>query len=319
MKRVCAIVVTYNRKQLLLQCLNAILEQSRQVNAMLIVDNASTDNTFEFLQEHGILPQPLQEENSYQVTSVGNIKIYYLRLSSNSGGAGGFHAGLKGALDLKQFDYYWMMDDDGYPSKTCLEQQLAYIDEHHYVMPVSVDITDFTKLSWPVRKKSGPKTIDYAELKESWGKTMDSIFPFNGSLLSQKIVEEVGFPKKELFLWGDEYEHYWRCRKAGYDPITIMDAEFYHPANKMSYEPIIGGLYKVPYTDVDWRFICLVRNSTYIYWNYTGKHRIALKFLVYSYLFLIQKPLSLKKYRLYLNSVNDGIKGRFDRHFLYMK
>lgn len=317
MKKICAIVVTFNRKELLLRCLKALAGQSAPLSAILIVDNASTDNTFEYLTENSFIVNHVSQADHIR-SSYNNIEIYYYRLPKNTGGAGGFHTGLDNAVKLKEFDLYWMMDDDGYPSASCLEKLMPYVDKYDYVMPVSVDIDDFEKLSWPVRKKDNHKTTLYSELKSSWGEIMNYIFPFNGSLLSGKILAEVGYPKKELFLWGDEYEHYWRCRKAGYNPVTIVDAAFYHPANKMSFEPILGGAIKVPYTENEWRFICLIRNSTYIDWNYTGKHRILMKFLIYSYLLLIKKRLNMKRYSLYLKSVGDGVRGDFSRHLKYL-
>jgi rhamnopyranosyl-N-acetylglucosaminyl-diphospho-decaprenol beta-1,3/1,4-galactofuranosyltransferase len=42
---VAAVVVTYNRKELLRQCLGGILAQTRPVDAIYVVDNASTDGT----------------------------------------------------------------------------------------------------------------------------------------------------------------------------------------------------------------------------------------------------------------------------------
>ena len=54
-KKVCAVVVTYNRKALLLECVQAILRQSYPIEKIVIIDNASTDQTEEYLEENGIL------------------------------------------------------------------------------------------------------------------------------------------------------------------------------------------------------------------------------------------------------------------------
>jgi rhamnopyranosyl-N-acetylglucosaminyl-diphospho-decaprenol beta-1,3/1,4-galactofuranosyltransferase len=317
-ENICAVLVTFNRKMLLLRCLQTLMNQTVPVSAIFIVDNASNDGTLEMLRQNEFVSDDVVKTNETLQTEKEGIKIYYSLLDKNTGGAGGFHHGLRGAFQLNRYDYFWMMDDDGYPDNECLEKQCKYIDEFHYVMPVSIDIDNFESLSWPVRLKNGSKTTHYDKLASSWGEIMPHIFPFNGSLLTKELVARVGFPKKELFIWGDEYEHYWRCIKEKFKPITILDARFYHPANKMSYESIIFGLYKVPYTDVDWRFICLIRNSTYLYWNYSGKYKIIAKLLVYTYLFLIKKKLNISKYSLYLKSVKDGIRGDFDRHFRYM-
>ena len=52
---VCAVVVTYNRKNLLLECLEALLKQTRPIDAMYIIDNFSSDGTPETLKENGYI------------------------------------------------------------------------------------------------------------------------------------------------------------------------------------------------------------------------------------------------------------------------
>ena len=72
-ERVCAVLVTFNRKTLLRTCLNSLLKQTRPIDQILIVDNASSDGTPELLREE--FPQ-----------------LPLLRLDRNTGGAGGFSA-----------------------------------------------------------------------------------------------------------------------------------------------------------------------------------------------------------------------------------
>jgi rhamnopyranosyl-N-acetylglucosaminyl-diphospho-decaprenol beta-1,3/1,4-galactofuranosyltransferase len=82
---VAAVVVTYNRSRLLLECLDALLRQTRPVDKIVLIDNASTDGTVEVLRSRGYLANP---------------KIDYQRSEFNSGGAGGFHDGMKRAHEL---------------------------------------------------------------------------------------------------------------------------------------------------------------------------------------------------------------------------
>ena len=52
-ERVCAVVVTYNRVELLRECLTALESQTRPVDRILVVDNKSTDGTPEIVErEH---------------------------------------------------------------------------------------------------------------------------------------------------------------------------------------------------------------------------------------------------------------------------
>ena len=108
MRRVYAVVVTYNRKQMLTECLNEILNQTVEVDKVVVVDNASTDHTREYLEERGYLDNP---------------SVLYSAQEKNTGGAGGFYSGMKIARDA-QPDWVWIMDDDVIPAEDCLEELL---------------------------------------------------------------------------------------------------------------------------------------------------------------------------------------------------
>ncbi len=98
----CAVVVTYNRKELLIECLESLIEQSRTLDAILIIDNASTDGTPELLLKNRYIDHlpPMDLQEPYELTSNKNqIPIHYIRMHINTGGAGGFHEGLKRAYD----------------------------------------------------------------------------------------------------------------------------------------------------------------------------------------------------------------------------
>jgi len=129
---VCAVVVTYNRKSLLIECLEALKSQTRPVQAIYLIDNASTDGTPEYLLEKGfikdLLNKKLKEpwEKEYEINNVldGNsIKLFYLRMHENTGGAGGFYEGVKRGYE-KGYDWLWLMDDDTIPTKSALENSL---------------------------------------------------------------------------------------------------------------------------------------------------------------------------------------------------
>jgi GT2 family glycosyltransferase len=96
-ERVVAVVVTYNRKDLLCECLRALLGQSGPVHKILVINNQSTDGTLEMLQQ--------------EFSSALNSVLSILTLSSNVGGAGGFYAGMKAAYEAGA-DWIWLLDDD---------------------------------------------------------------------------------------------------------------------------------------------------------------------------------------------------------------
>jgi GT2 family glycosyltransferase len=86
--------------------LRALKDQSRNPDRILIVDNASTDDTAGCLDSAGWLNDPCVE---------------LLTLEKNIGGAGGFAEGMRHALE-QGAEGLWLMDDDGYPANDSLER-----------------------------------------------------------------------------------------------------------------------------------------------------------------------------------------------------
>lgn len=319
--KLTAIIVTFNRKDLLLRCIDALLNQTHKVENLIIVDNASTDDTVQnVFEKYGDVKCDIQKEKLILLSKKNGIHIYIYPKSANTGGSGGFNKGMELAFENFATDFYWMMDDDGYPTEDCLEKLLATAQEKRldYVMPVSIDIDNHENLSWATRKRNGKKTILYQELKGSWGDILDYVVPFNGVLLTKNCVAKVGYINKDFFIWGDDYEHYYRCKKIGINPVTDLNAVFYHPAAKVSLVPICFGLFSLAYSDSPLRMICLARNWTYIYLHYDKKIKIPIKFLMYFWLFIFTRHGDFKGFKLYCQSVKDGFKGNFTRHLKYL-
>lgn len=313
--KINAVIVTYNRRELVARCIQAVLNQTVRVANIYLVDNASTDGTQDYLREKGFAAQRIDASPG----EVSGTNLHYIKLQRNSGGAGGFCKGMQAACSEK-VDFLWIMDDDGYPAENCLERQLEYVHAYGYVMPISLSTENNGRLTWLVRKKNGQLTRSYLELKESFATGfMDHAVPFNGLLIARKIIEQVGYPKEEMFIWGDDFEYQYRCIKSGVSPITALNAVFFHPEDKATCYRMFFGLVPVIYSESKLRFTCLVRNSSYNYWNYKGKHLIVIKFILYSWLFLVKKRFAIREYIHYLKCVKDGIQGDFTRHLRYLK
>jgi GT2 family glycosyltransferase len=109
-QRVCAVIVTHNRKELLRECIAAVQAQTERLARILVLDNASTDGTDAMLRDE------------FAGADADSIEI--VRLPENIGGAGGFREGLKRAAD-GGYDWIWLMDDDTIAAPTALERLLA--------------------------------------------------------------------------------------------------------------------------------------------------------------------------------------------------
>lgn len=230
MEKVIAVVVTYNRREQLSRCINALRSQSKKVDKILVINNGSTDNTQEWLNTQ--------------------IDIDFIT-QKNVGGAGGFATGIKTAFERK-YSWIWLMDDDGYPKEDALENLLAGDDEQVCLRNCAVvDIADKKTFVW---KTGIHPTVDLVHEQ----RVKDVAHPFNGTLLHRKVIERVGFPKDNLFLWGDETEYLYRIIKKYKIPCyTKTDSIHYHPLCTYSY--------KNDWTySSNWKMYYYVRNRFFI-------------------------------------------------------
>ena len=187
--RVACVIVTYNRKGYLKRCLEAVDCQTFKPQTVYIVDNASTDGTIDSVKKWGFYECERNE-----------ITYKYVLNKKNEGGAGGFYLGMKTAFEDAKYDGIWVMDDDGEPDKECLKELVRFLTERDYIAPIVLSDEDRNTCSFiPERKYEDIcGQADSNGVIESWAS------PFNGILYSRKLVEGVGFPKKEMFIWGDE-------------------------------------------------------------------------------------------------------------------
>jgi len=214
---ILAVVVTHNRSRLLSRCLDHLLQQSRAINDIVVINNASTDDTVEMLERRGIT---------------------YIT-QDNVGSAGGWHRGIEYALQ-QNFDAVWLMDDDGFPHTNALTALTAALVDgvacaasvvvredksSHFVFPFPVlDDAELPVLFGLARKLH--------TLNQLQSKATDGTYPFahffNGALISLNCVRQVGNVNQNFFIFGDEVDYFFRLRQVG-RVISVLDALHYHP------------------------------------------------------------------------------------------
>jgi GT2 family glycosyltransferase len=209
MEKVIAVVVTYNRLNLLKECITALKNQTHSPDEILVINNGCTDDTSQWLQtQHDLL-----------VISQENV-----------GSGGGFESGIQWAYK-NGYSWIWCMDDDGYPKKDALEKILApELDRLCLRNCAVLNKEDKKSFVWKTKNYATINDVD-CELIEGIG------HPFNGTMIHRNIVERVGLPKRKLFLWGDETEYYYRITRKNNIPVcTIAGSIHYHPATAFSYK-----------------------------------------------------------------------------------
>lgn len=221
MNKVLAIVVTYNRQSELKQCVESLRMQSYKNFDICIVNNGSTDGTREYLNS---LPTG---DDSGEVIVINQ---------ENLGGAGGFYAGQKYAVE-HGYEWIWMMDDDGVPHPEQLKSLVEYTTKsgRKFVNALVIDKDEHSKFAffaydWTLEKTRKVESIE------------QFIHPFNGTFIHTDVLKDVGLIKKEMFIWGDEIELTMRYAKAGYKPVTVTSAIHYHPKEKGMSDTVLPGI-----------------------------------------------------------------------------
>ena len=216
-KKICAVIVTYNREKYLIKLLNSLKNQSLKLDSVFIFDNCSNDYTANRLKSEGYVKDIVF--NKVQLMRVEGLMIFYYRNKENLGGSGGFHEAIKMVSKL-EYDYLWCMDDYVLPDEHCLEKLLLHMSEETRICIPSRTDDNFRDFAVTSVNMSNPfkysivsrKRIIYNEsIKDD---TIDVVdMPFEGPLIDISLVNEIGLPKKEFFIIFDDSEYAMRaCR-----------------------------------------------------------------------------------------------------------
>lgn len=239
--RVAAVVVTYNRKELLIENIESLLKQTASAEMdIVIIDNASTDGTKESIARY-----------------VEDGSIIYQNTGSNLGGAGGFHFGIKYAAE-QHYGFVWVMDDDCIPAPDALEQFLCF-DEN--------DKKEYGFLSSKVLWKDN----DICQMNIQRAKVTKPVKDFNKDIIPvamasfvslfipMQVVYEVGLPIKEFFIWTDDWEYTRRISRR-YPCYLVTSSVVTHKSISN-----IGANVATDSPDRLDRYTYLYRNDVYLY------------------------------------------------------
>lgn len=194
--KVVAVVVTYNRKALLKECIESLLDQEADANLSIqIIDNASIDGTRDYISSY------IEAE-----------KIKYINTGANLGGAGGFERGIR-EVAKDDYDFVWIMDDDTIPTKSALQELLKAASElsmQGFLSSLAL-WTDGSICTMNVQRKDIARKLDLAEFKNKYIPVEYATFV--SLFVPMSTVREVGAPIGEFFIWGDDWEYTRRISK----------------------------------------------------------------------------------------------------------
>lgn len=237
-ERVVAVVVAYDRRDLLAQTLDALADQTRPVDHVVVVDNASPDDSASLASSHRLAPE-------------------VLRLSRNTGGAGGFAAGIARAVVHSGAQLVWIMDDDTIPSPEALAELLLarrrYPGRPALLASRAVWVDGREHPMNTPRRRPGVSRAHRRKAARA-GAVPVRTASFVSLLIDAAAVRQDGLPVAEYFIWNDDFEYSARLlrRRVGlYVPASVVEHR----------TKVFGG------TDIDpgERFYYEVRNKAWMF------------------------------------------------------
>jgi len=296
MNEICAIIVTYNRPELLCRCVENLLKQDYSLD-VLIYDNHSSLDTKGILLEHELLKE--------------NVTYYYA--DTNTGGAGGFHNAMKMAIKKDKYCALWLMDDDGYPVKTntlsTVVEAWKQLEEKACILN-SLVICDVEtlRLSFSLDREYDGNVMSSKAVD---GLLKDLVSPFNGTFVPTSVIKEMGYPIKEFFVYGDETEYTLRAKSKGIPLYTVVDSIYWHPTTVGKIKRFLH--FQISIGNVPlWKTYCMARNTMFYTKKYLGIKMCIIK-IVRMYLECFWVNEKRLKFKEITKGIYDGLKDDFSR------
>ena len=305
-KNIAAVVVTYNRKQLLTECLDALLAQTCHICKIILIDNASTDGTLELLRERGYLVNPI---------------IDYVRLPENTGGAGGFYEGVNRGYEAG-YDWLWLMDDDSEPLPDALGILSDYFNEPSIIALTGLKVGEdgkpqYTHCGWFSLCTYGMQITRPIAVEHVLREAVEIDFAsFVGILVSRKGIKLSGFPKKSFFIHHDDVEYCYRMRKNG-NILLIPKSIIMHKDGRNS-RYSTSTIFRRTSNRVAFKYIWItyygIRNLTWMRKKYCKNYHLSILvvFLRITLGIIVYDNYKWQRIKFYSFAILDGLHDIFD-------
>lgn len=243
------LLVTYNRRMLLEKALDNIEKYASSLDELIIVDNNSSDTTFNYLKERYPL-EVFTSDFSTEVAAVnfykakvGDLKIKVLNLDTNTGGSGGFYTGLKFFSEHSKNEWVWGMDDDAFIKAKALETLESTIKRYK-------DHRAF----WSNCNSDNAFTEEVKSVN-TW--------MFVGFCVHRELINKIGLPVSDYFIYHDDTEYSDRILRNGYEILKVKDSIIEHGdfSNRKVWRRKLG-FKELTFPEMqDWKLYYYLRND----------------------------------------------------------
>jgi GT2 family glycosyltransferase len=298
------------------------------VSKIIVVDNDSEQNSKQKLKKY---------ENQNQK----RLKVVYL--NENTGSAGGYKRGLEEAYNNSECEFIWLLDDDNMPQKDSLKvlkdfwnnlnqedknrkvsllsyrkDRVAYkeaimTNNPNLVLGRKNSFLGFHFIDLPkkvvkvMKRKFGIQTFKEDKTIKS-GKV--SVAPYGGMFFHKNLIDSIGYPKEEFYLYADDHEWSYRITKNSGNIYLVLDSSIEDidtswnvSKNKRSFQIIAEGN--------NFRMYYGVRNRVFFEKTNLVSNKLIYKLNMFIFGFLVKwNDKTGKNYKIFKKAVYDGIKGR---------
>lgn len=189
--KVVAVVVAFNRRDLLAQTLDGLAAQHRRADAVIVIDNASEDDSAAVARNHAVTDE-------------------VLTMPTNLGGAGGFAAGIARAVTTHQADLVWIMDDDTVPTPGALAGLMSARESYPGQPAVLASKAVWIDGREHPMNRPRPRPLlspEQARHAKDIGVRPIRSASFVSIMIDVRAVLEDGLPQADYFLWNDDFEY----------------------------------------------------------------------------------------------------------------
>ncbi len=231
--KIAAIIVTFNRLEFLKDTIDALKNQTKTIDKIIVVNNSSSDGTEEWLKKQSDL---------------------LIIKQANLGSSGGQYTGWKTAYDLG-YEWLWIMDDDVLPELDCLEKMWDYKKENIILAPLrySPSGVPFVNSDTKIVNLTNPFKSIWTELLQKEDLVNELIqcdgITFEGPFLHRSTIDKIGFPEKNFFIYGDDTEYTIRAFKNGINSFIVINSRL---NRRLEYSDLNN--------EFNWKHFYIIRN-----------------------------------------------------------
>jgi GT2 family glycosyltransferase len=290
--------------------------QTYPLDAIYLLDNASTDGTPEVLTGKGYIKEiinakkePIETEHVINMLSDGNknrqIKVHYVRMNENTGGAGGFYEGVKRGYE-KGYDWLWLMDDD----TICLTDTLQNLIINAVEKEIGFLCSHVNFINNKPNLINIPSVISLYNNKLPFNQFIDknlllvSSCSFVSVLINNVVIRKIGLPIREFFIYCDDLEYTKRISNDFIGFYVFNSSVIHKTANNA-----IANIVNVNEKEL-WKYFYEIRNRIYFYRIYSKANLIKyfIKILPGNFVSIFKrKNMKLKVLTIFLFGIMNGL------------